>query len=1388
MKFLSNILAKAGLIVDGTATLNSVANATTDTDRFIVIDNGVVKYRTGAELRSDIDAAIAAAAVPVGGSAGQILAKVDGTNYNTEWIDNFTTDIRQNVKAGESINKGQAVYISGADGTNVVVSKASNTSDATSSKTLGLLSQNLSNNGQGFVITEGKLTGINTSTAQAGDPVWLGTNGNLLFGLANKPVAPAHLVYLGVVTRANQNNGEIFVHVVNGFELEELHDVLIGTYGSKDVLWRDTATNLWKNRDIFNLIGAASGSANGYLTSTDWTTFNNKQNALSLTTSCSSGAATLVGSTLNVPQYTLSGLGGVPTSRQLTINGTAFDLSADRSWTVGDVRTDSTYSNPAWITALTWSKITNTPTTLNGYGITDGVRSVGLTTSTTGVTIGSTPVTGSGNITIDIATASGSTIGLLSSSDWTTFNNKQNALTLTTSGSSGAATLVGATLNVPQYQAAGNYITALTGEVTASGPGSASATLTNSAVIGKVLTGLNLTGGGTIASTDSILQAFGKIQNQISAMVGGVMFQGTWNANTNTPTLASGTGTKGHYYIVDVSGTTTLDGKSDWRVGDWAIFNGTAWDKVDNTDAVSSVNGFTGAVSLSTSHINEGTNLYYTDARARAAITLTTTGNSGSATYSGGTLNVPTYTLAGLGGVASTRTLTINGTAFDLSADRSWSVGTVTSVGLSSATSGVTIGNTPVTGSGTITIAIATASGSQNGLLSSTDWTTFNNKQNALTNPVTGTGTSGTIAKFTGTSTIGNSLLSDDGSRLVTLDGSAANNGVSLVINTASQNASTVIFTVANVRHFDTGFDANTNYRIGAYNNGTYLGNALAIPKNTMRILINGAVDDTANALQISGNARLTALAGTGQAFITANSDGQLVRGNNLSSISLTVSDLTVGALGSGIVVVTNGTLQHQTGTANRFLRWTNSTVVVDSSLRENGSGNLGLGVDPSAWVSGSQAFENSTYASSVYGYTRNAYFNGTSWIYVSNSFASRYAQFESQHLWYTAPSGTAGNAISFTQAMTLGSNSGLSVGTTSTAPANGILSAATIQSNDQNAFWLNQAGNTTDTKLWAIQNLVTSGTFRVRALNDSATNGINAIEISRSGISSVTTAFMGGNVGIGTATPNSTSGYSTLSVNGTSGGQITWQTGGSLIGYAYNTSNGLVVGGDTGKALFFDAGGSPRMTITSGGNVGIGTASPIAGLDVRIAPSNVSAYFLNAGADFKIVNASGLTSIGTSVANTLAFLTSDTVQMRLTSSGNLGLGVTPSAWGSIFVATQIGVSGSFLLGRTDAISQTQLGSNAFFDGSNWKYFMSGSHTAARYFQNGGEHVFENAIAGTGGNNITWNTRMLIKSGGQVRFVPLAADPGSAESGDVYYNSGTNKLRVYNGTSWVDLH
>ena len=84
---------------------------------------------------------------------------------------------------------------------------------------------------------------------------------------------------------------------------------------------------------------------------------------------------------------------------------------------------------------------------------------------------------------------------------------------------------------------------------------------------------------------------------------GSLNYQGTWDASTNTPTLASGIGTKGYYYLVNVAGNTNLDGITDWQVNDWAVFNGSVWQKVDNSEAVVSVNGLTGAVVLGPTNV-----------------------------------------------------------------------------------------------------------------------------------------------------------------------------------------------------------------------------------------------------------------------------------------------------------------------------------------------------------------------------------------------------------------------------------------------------------------------------------------------------------------------------------------------------------------------------------------------------------------------------------------------------------------------------------------------------------------------------------------------------------------------------------------------------------------
>ena len=104
-----------------------------------------------------------------------------------------------------------------------------------------------------------------------------------------------------------------------------------------------------------------------------------------------------------------------------------------------------------------------------------------------------------------------------------------------------------------------------------------------------------------------MLKTVSPFQNVIGALV----YKGTWNAATNNPFLQSGIGNKGDYYYVSVAGTTNLDGITDWQIGDLAVFNGTTWQKIDNTDAVQSVNGQTGIVVLGASDVGATSNTAY---------------------------------------------------------------------------------------------------------------------------------------------------------------------------------------------------------------------------------------------------------------------------------------------------------------------------------------------------------------------------------------------------------------------------------------------------------------------------------------------------------------------------------------------------------------------------------------------------------------------------------------------------------------------------------------------------------------------------------------------------------------------------------------------------------
>jgi hypothetical protein len=129
-------------------------------------------------------------------------------------------------------------------------------------------------------------------------------------------------------------------------------------------------------------------------------------------------------------------------------------------------------------------------------------------------------------------------------------------------------------------------------------------------------------------------------------VIGALVYKGTWNAAINDPTLTSSVGDKGDYYVVSQAGSTNLNGITDWQVNDIAVFNGAVWQKIDNTDAVLSVNGQTGAVVLTAVSVG---------ATPNTAFVLAGTGISGGGQLTGNvTINLAnTAVTAGTYGTAS---------------------------------------------------------------------------------------------------------------------------------------------------------------------------------------------------------------------------------------------------------------------------------------------------------------------------------------------------------------------------------------------------------------------------------------------------------------------------------------------------------------------------------------------------------------------------------------------------------------------------------------------------------------------------------------------------------------------------------------------------------------
>lgn len=1030
----------------------------------------------------------------------------DGTLEFTMKGGNVTQQIGQElpilVKHADNTGliEGKVVYSVGTDGGNLTVRYANSNMETTSSTTFGVMTESATGGAKAFCTTFGLVRNFDTSALAEGQAIWLDSvDGGMT---TTKPVQPKHLVYIGVCLRSHATNGVIFVNVSNGQELEELHDVLITNRQNNQTLIYDSATSLWKNRTIIG--------TNGYIPYWDSTDLF-KQSPILV-----SASGTTV--TMNGMNLLLNDSGTLNYLTKFGSTKTVIDSLIYDSGTKIGIGT----TNPEFL-----------------FTVVGGAMGVYSSSTNYGF--------------IDTANTS---MRLVSANGFQFTANNIGTVAVTRVDSSGNW---GFGIGTPSYKIDVNGDVNINGTYRLNGSPLSTSNIaegtnlyfTSNRVLGQVLTGLNTSLNGVVTAADSLIVGISKLQNQVSSIVSGVS---SVFGRTGAVTAQSG----------DYTTTLVTEGTN-------LYYTQARFDSAFGTK--------------STTNLTEGTNLYFTNARARSALSAGTGINYNNTTgvisyngtvYTDSSIRALFSAGSGISYNNTTGIITSTITQYTDAMARA-SLSFVAGSGAYNSTTGVitipTNTNQLTNGANFITLAslsassplsynsgtgafsISQATTSTNGYLSSIDWNTFNNKQNALGyTPVPTT-------------------------RTITINGTTQ--------DLSADRTFTVAGTISGL---------TTNY----------------IPKATSATTIgNSLIYDNGTNIGI----------GTTSPNLAGATTGLSVNSSNYSVFELNQNNTRAFYIYSN----SGGSYIGNFGSAPMIFRTSDT-----ERMRLDASGNLGLGVTPSGWdtlsaiqMSGGSLATYSNYSMFL---VSNAFYQAASgWKYITSTSSAQYLLDGNVHKWYTAPSGTAGNAISFTQAMTLDANGRLSV-------PNSYISSSGWQSN-----------GTTFTSASAIY------------------NGIYGINPDAIGFATQATERMritsGGNVGIGTTSP----GYK-LEVSGTVANlnNLIYSGGSLFLRNPANTFDWALYQ-DSSNNLKVDFNGTNRLLITSGGSAtfssSITTTSTInSGSGVNNVTLNAGNLdFYNAGASNKFIRVAD----DSSTINAIGFSKSGSTATAWFPSGNVGIGTT---------------------------------------------------------------------------------------------------------------------------------